>query len=71
MTKNINVTDDEVSIMIINDSKENLLFKIFKNAQDITDDLGELSSPDVYEDISLGVIINYIILITYILITLA
>jgi hypothetical protein len=43
--------------MIINDSKESLLFKNFKDSQSITEDLGELNTPDVYEDISLGVIL--------------
>jgi hypothetical protein len=41
--------------MIINDSKENLLFKNFKDPKHISEDLGELNTPDVFEDISLGV----------------
>jgi len=41
--------------MIINDSKESVLFKNYKNAKDVIEDLAELNTPDMYEDISLGV----------------
>ncbi len=54
-TKNITLKGDEVSMLIINDSKENFLFKNFKEPSHITEDLAELNTPDVYEDISLGV----------------
>ena len=55
-SKNITIADDEASFMVINDSKESLLFKNYKETGHIVEDLGDLSSPDVYEDISLGVI---------------
>jgi hypothetical protein len=56
MTKNITFSENDVAVMIINDSKENILFKQFKEPRHIYEDLEELSNPDVYEDISLGVL---------------
>jgi hypothetical protein len=54
-SKNQTISDDEASFMIINDSKENLMFKNFKDPKHIVEDLGELNTPDVFEDVSLGV----------------
>ncbi len=42
-------------MLIINDSKENFMFKNFKELSHITEDLAELNTHNVYEDISLEI----------------
>jgi len=54
LTKNITLADNEVSVMIINDSKESFLFKNFKDPKHVSEDLAELNTPDIYEDVALG-----------------